>query len=598
MRGRTGLTAVVFAALLMTVLAACAGGAPAAGEAPQQPAAAVQPQPAAPAADPSAPSMPSMPSTSGQAVAVPAAPGAMMEKPKLGGIMRVGHRADPTWDNTVSTSYSVVLLTASMYGDKNLMRNCRDEAIRMCPGLAESWETNDDFSQWTFKIRDGVVWHDGTPLVADDVTFWLDLFYNGVTVGDNVRPPGNARAVFGSIENVETLDGNRVRVTLEGPDPVWVERLGLHRIQMLHPRHLMEPMIRAGKVNVGPEDVNFVGTGPFVYQDYETSVALEVRRSDQYWEVDEQGQRLPYLDGIDFLIIREPNAMHAAFRTGRLDAGGRGRGYYAEPSMVPAYRKNLGDSVWFAELPGGTTAGIGFNATRPPFDDVRLRQAVSLWIDRQSAVEILGDGYGRIKTMMGDTSWSAPDFLTWPGYNPATKEADRTEAKRLIAEAGYANGVTLRISGPRHKATQIEWWQGALAGSGITVELDLMETAEYDERRSGSNYTALDTGASEDIPESLFATIGPKELSPRAGPVHNDPKIKEFFDRLALETTLDGRRSVYREMERYVMLDQVYLVQTFIGFDLIPFRDYVKGMYPPVYDPSDFTSYATVWLDN
>ena len=190
MRGRTGLTAVVFAALLMTILAACAGGTPAAGEAPRQPAAAVQPQPAAPAVDPSAPSMPSMPSTSGQAVAVPAAPGAMMEKPKLGGIMRVGHRADPTWDNTVSTSYSVVLLTASMYGDKNLMRNCRDEAIRMCPGLAESWETNDDFSQWTFKIRDGVVWHDGTPLVAEDVTFWLDLFYNGVTVGDNVRPAG------------------------------------------------------------------------------------------------------------------------------------------------------------------------------------------------------------------------------------------------------------------------------------------------------------------------------------------------------------------------------------------------------------------------
>jgi peptide/nickel transport system substrate-binding protein len=265
--------------------------------------------------------------------------------------------------------------------------------------------------------------------------------------------------------------------------------------------------------------------------------------------------------------------------------------------MVPSFKKSLGDSVWFGELSGGTSAGIGFNTTRAPFDDVRLRKAVSLWIDRQTAIDILGDGYGRIKTMMVDTSWSAEDFLTWPGYNPETKEADRTEAKRLLAEAGYANGVTLRISGPRHKATQIEWWQGALAGSGINVELDLMETAEYDERRSGSNYTAMDTGASEDIPEALRATIGSKEVSPRAGPVHNDPKIGDFFDRLGQETTLDGRRRVYRELERYVMLDQVYLVQTFIGLDLIPFRDYVKGMYPPVYDPSDFTSYATVWLD-
>jgi hypothetical protein len=87
-------------------------------------------------------------------------------------------------------------------------------------------------------------------------------------------------------------------------------------------------------------------------------------------------------------------------------------------------------------------------------------------------------------------------------------------------------------------------------------------------------------------------------VSPYAKVVHNDPKIAGFLSELNQRTELEGKREVIREMEKYVLLDQVFAVRTYIGVDLVPHRDYVKGMYVPVsLSPPTYASYATVWLD-
>ena len=586
--------------LVLALAVACAGGQTTVRQTPQQPAPAAQPQPAAPAAAPKAPA-PLKQSAPAQALPgiAPAPETSALEGPKYGGILRVGHRNDPpaAWDVMRSTNYNNTLIHPSIWGDSNLVKACIEEELRICPALAESWEATDDFSVWTLKIRDNVLWHDGTPFTAEDARFWVDLFVNGVTVGDKTRQAGTNKARFGDLQKVETLKGNVLRFTLGERDPLFLERVGLHRLTIQHPKHLAAPQIQAGNVDVSPVDMGYVGTGPFKFKSHERSVAIEVRRFDQYWEKDKQGRQLPFLDGVDYLIIKEPAAFHAAFRTGRLDAGVRARGFYVPPDMVPAYRKSLGDDFWLAELLGGESPGLGFNTTKPPFDDVRVRRAISLWTDRQSAIAAFGGGFGHPIGLMADSYWSNPDYLTWPGYDPASKKADRAEAKRLMAEAGYADGFSFTLLSPRTFSRLAEWWQGDLAGLA-TVELELLDVAAHDQKVSEGNYTVVQGSAGSDTPQDLVTGWGTKDVSPYAKVVHYDQKVTDFLNRLNQQTNLEGKREVIREMEKYVLLDQAMAIRTYIGVDLVPHRGYVRGMHVPVsLSPPTYASYATVWLD-
>jgi peptide/nickel transport system substrate-binding protein len=524
--------------------------------------------------------------------------------PKYGGTLRVAVRDDPpaAWDTMRSTNYDLTLVTQAIAGDGNLVTACWDNETAVCPALAESWEANDDFTAWTFKIRDGVLWHDGVPFTAEDVRYWVDLFINGATVGDKVRLPGNARGQFGDFQKVETLDGNRVRITLNTPDPFYLEALGLYRIPIFQPKHLFEPAIAAGNVNVAPKDLGYVGTGPFKFKSYEPGVAIELTRFDQYWGKDEQGRQLPYLDGITYHIIKNPTAMHSAFRVGQLDIGAAQGGYYVTPDLVPTYRQSLGDTVYFLERAGGDTDSIAFNTLRPPFNDIRLRRAIELWVDRQSAVETLNQGVGRVVAGFSDPSMSNPNFMTWPGFNPATKEADRAEARRLLAEAGYANGLEFTIVTPSTKAAGAEWWPGALAGSGMTARLEVMDVNAYDARRGAGDWQVADSsagGLENNMSAGAFLTgYGPKSMSPYAAVVHEDSQILEFARKLGQQTTPEGRLDVARQIESYVFLEQVYKVSSSIGSDLIPVRDYVKGAKAAfTLGPNTYWSQVRTWMD-
>ncbi len=591
---RSGLIGVFLVLLALAV--ACSGGTPApSAQAPQQPAPAAAPAAAAPAADPAAPSAPTSSTFANPAPAPAPAATSMI---KSGGILRVGHRSDPpaAWDSMRSTNYNNTLILPSIYGESNLGMACREEELRICPALAESWESENDFTVWTFKLRDNVNWHDGAPFTAEDVVFWSDLVVNGATTGDRTRQPATNKARFGDLVSVEALDGNRVRFTMAARDHLLLDRL-TYRIFLQHPKHLAESQIRAGNVDVSPVDLGYIGTGPFKFQDYQKGVAIEVRRQDNFWEVDDEGNRLPYLDGIDFFIIKEPAAYHAAFRSRRLDVGLRAGGFYVPFEMVPSYKKSLGDDFWFGQQAGGTSPSLAFNTTRPPFDDVRVRQAIWLWTDRQSAMDTFSGGYGRLAGMMEGSAWWNDDIETWPGYNPATKAADRAQAKVLLAEAGYGDDFGFTLLAPRTFSRQVEWWLGELAGIA-NVELELLDVAAHDQKVSEGNYQAVQGSAVADTPQDLLTRWGSKDLSPFAKPTHYDPKISDFINRIGQEIDLDAQRTLVKEMERYVMLEQAMYIRGFLGVSLVPYMSYVKGMYhPETLAPSTYVSYSTVWLD-
>ena len=582
-------------AVVLAIVAACSSDEPTATPTSAPPPATAMPATAMPATAMPATAMPATAEPTAMATAEP------VEQPKYGGILRIGHRADPpaAWDTMRSTNYNLTPITAAIAGEGNLVQPCWGDDRTICPGFAESWEANDDFTEWTFTIRDGVTWHDGEPFTAEDVRWWVDLFINGTEVGGVTRDPGVARAQFGDFSSVEVLNGNQVRITLNSPDAFYLDSLALHRIPIFHPRHLFEPAFQAGNLEAAPLELGNIGAGPFKFVSYERGSFIELERNDDYWEQDDLGNQLPFLDGLEYYIFSDPSAFNAAFRTGRLDAGARGNRYYVSPEQVPQYRESLGDDVYFLERAGGASSGLGFNTIDPPFNDVRLREAISLWVDRQSSVDTLLQGFGRLQAGFLDTNSSNPDYLTWPGYNPDTKEADRARARQLIAEAD-AEGLEFTIITPSTTVLGMEWWVGAMDGLGIIPSLQVLDVTAFDALKSGTDWEATWTGGTLDsgTPSTVNFSFGRRSVSQYGGTVHEDLKIDEFASRLGSVTTSEERLALLRELEHYIFQEQYFILQASVGLSLIPVRSYVKDAHTSfILNPPTFSSYSHSWID-
>ena len=291
MRTRRQVLRAGLAIAVVPLLAACGGQAP-----PAPTTAPSTPRPTSPP-----------PANAAQAAAsIPTpAPTAAVSQIKTGGTFVVAHQSDLVFGGDIfrSTLTDNTGVTGALNGVGNLVKYTREDIYKVGPGLAESWESNPTFTEWTFKIRDNVKWHDGTAFTAEDARWWLDLAVNGARVGDKVRPAAPWTANLGAVDGLDVVDGNRVRLRLKTPKPQLLTLLGDAIQQIAHPRHLMQPKIKAGQLDVTPQDVNFVSLGPFKMAQYDKGSSIQLKRHDQYYEKDAQGRQLPYLDGITSPII-------------------------------------------------------------------------------------------------------------------------------------------------------------------------------------------------------------------------------------------------------------------------------------------------------
>ena len=275
--------------------------------------------------------------------------------PRPGGTLTLANRGDPPagFDPMFTSSIALHHVGGSLFGDGNLVMRCREDMYTVCAALATRWETSPDFRTWTFVIRQDAFWHDGTRFTPEDAKFWFDLVFFGARSGDAVRPPAYFARELGVAERVEVLPDRRLRITFAHRNAHFLQILANPRFKIAHPRHLMEPRIARGEVLVSPLDVGLVGTGPFRFEQYRRGSLIRVRRFDRYYERDVRGTRLPYLDRIDFVMMPDPFAMDVAFRSGRLDGTARGQGHYLSSERMEAYRRDLGDTVFFARADGG-----------------------------------------------------------------------------------------------------------------------------------------------------------------------------------------------------------------------------------------------------
>ena len=520
--------------------------------------------------------------------------------PVYGGTLRLANRGDPpsNFDPMFTSSIALHHVAGTLFGPGNLVMPCRENMYMVCPYLANSWRHNADYTEWAFSIRPDVYWHDGTPFTAEDAKFWLELAYFGVTVNGKTRAPAYFKGSLGEITEIEA-DRGQLIVRFAQPTVRFPEMLLDPRIKIAHPAHLMKPRIEAGDVNVSPLDVGLVGVGPFKFVSYEPGTRVVVERFDRYFEKDSLGRRLPYLDRIEFYITPDPVAMDLAIRTGRLDGGARGEGHYLTKDRMALYERDLGDKINFVEMGGGMFR-LAFNLLKPgPWQDVRVRRAIALWLDSEEAIvgALGGQGYYLARDWPG-ARYAPRSFNLWPQFNPRRRELDRAEALRLMEEAGYANGFEMGYLCRALNIERCEFLQQQLAGLKIDLKLHIVDEAEWNRARFTLEYdTQSGSNFSGTVPEATERVYGRFSENPDAYARHEDTNIDRLYFLLRQAIASDQRAAIWREIERYILQEQVYVIPIAASVQVVPYWNYVKGIVVPPEDGHAHTDFATVWLD-
>ncbi|KZY49291.1 ABC transporter substrate-binding protein [Sulfitobacter sp. KE29] len=312
------------------------------------------------------------------------------------------------------------------------------------PGLAESWEISEDGLTYTFKLREGVTFHDGTTMDAEDVKFTLDRI--------NAEDSANAqKALYSAISEVNVIDPQTVEVKLSEPNG-----------------NMLFNLAWGDAVIVAPESVETIkqtpiGTGAFKFENWNQGDKITLTRNEDYWG------EAPALASATFKFISDPTAAFASVMAEDVDVF---TGFPA-PENIPQFEADPRFQVLIGSTEGETILSI--NNQREPFDNVKVREAVAHAIDRQAIIDGAMFGYGTpIGTHFAPHNPDYVDLTEMSSYDPE-------KSKALLAEAGFPDGfeTTLHLPPPSYARRGGEIIAAQLAEVGIKAQITNVEWAQW-----------------------------------------------------------------------------------------------------------------------
>ena len=323
-------------------------------------------------------------------------------------------------------------------GTKEVMFNVFEGLMKptpegdLIPAVAEKYEISDDQLTYTFTIRDGIKFHNGDPVTAEDVGESLARCKNG---GDGIFEV----EAFSNIQHMETADSRSISITLGEPDSEFLS-------------YLTAAVLPAG---YDGQDTAPVGTGPFKFVSRAAQDNIVLERFDDYW-----GEKA-YLDKVTYKIIENADSILMSLQSGAVDL-------FAH--LTSTQVAQLGDEFNIEEGTMNLVQAMYLNNAVAPFDDVRVRQALCYAIDRQQILDLAFDGYG---SLIGSSMYPAfgkyfDDSLT----NYYTYDVEK--AKALLADAGYPDGFAMTITVPSNYQPHLDTAQvivEQLKQVGITAEI-------------------------------------------------------------------------------------------------------------------------------
>ncbi len=477
--------------------------------------------------------------------------------PKPGGVLKVGMQADPTaLDPHKQTLTAIWHVVEHIYS--RLVKVQPDLSI--APELAESWTISDDGLVYTFKLRPGVTFHNGRPLVAADVKYSFERM---------TAPDSPARSDLASMESVEAPDDTTVVLTLKSRDASVLSNLA-GQSAIIIPKEVVEEHGDLSQVAVG--------SGPFVFKEYVPNTHVILEKNPSYFE-----EGLPYLDGLELIIASDDTARTTAVVTGTVDMI-----EYAPLRDIELLEKD--PSI---VLPGNSNTNIrmiGFNLKREPFSNVKVRQAIAKAIDREAVLGPAVFGHGTPTVVP-----FPPDF--WATLKADIPAPDIEGAKALLAEAGYPDGF---------KTTITSWAQYSFLSNaavvvqeqlkqiGIEAELNLVENATMiADVHQNFNYDIAVTGTSAYVdPHEIMILFKTGESGNFVG--YSNPQVDQLIDQGVAETDQEKRAEIYRQIQQ-ILLDELPWVCLFIANQYEAMKSYVKG-YTHIATGTNYTLRET-WLD-
>ena len=512
------------------------------------------------------------------AVTVNASRAAADDGPRRGGVLTYAVVADaPTYDCHAANSFSTIHYLAPHYS--TLLRIDPARYPQVVGDIAESWEVGDGGQTYTFRLRPGIRFHDGSALTATDVKASFDRIRNPPPGAVSVR-----QAQFADVAAVDATDDRTVVFRTKKPNASLLTLLA-SPWNCIYSAKLMaaNPDYPAKMV---------MGSGPFRFVEHVAGSKWVGRRFEGYFR-----DGLPRLDGFEAYVVSS-TALAGALQGGQVMAEFRG----ISPAERDGLQKAMGDRIKFQETVRLTNFQLAFNTTRKPFDDVRVRRALTLAIDRWAAEPQL-----RRTTIAGVTGG-----LLRPGYAMARSKqeleqlpgfgsdgaAAKAEARRLLKDAGAENlKFTLTNEAvPNPFATigiyAIDQWRQI----GVSVEQETLEASRWNAARLGGNFDVVVDFVAEFVDEPavqlthyLSHDIAPDNVSRAI-----DRTLDDIYEKQLRATDLTERAALVHAFEERV-LREAHVAPISWGYRITPLAAKVMGY---ITTPSHFLNQdlAEVWL--
>jgi len=507
---------------------------------------------------------------------------AQTEKPRAGGILTWFDYGDPgRLDVHAESPLVVQQATAGVYS--GLLHYDPDEPTKVAPDLAERWTASPDGKSYTFSLRKGVKWHDGQPFTAADVKASFDRILN-----PDFKSPKCGASLKPMVASVEVLDAHTVEFRLKFAAAPFIPSLASAWCRVAA-KHVLE---KFGDLNA-PEAQ--IGTGPFRFKKYERGSVIEWERNRDYFL-----PGLPYLDGVkQFILVGAPTQLAAA-------KAGKVMLWDAWPPMkrtqADELKKARGEEVEIYQASINTVYLVYMNSTRPPFNNLDLRRAVYLAIDRQELISKGLEGAGvpcalLDPKLVGDFALPLDEVAKTPGCRQP-KDPDLAEARKLV-EKHHPNGLDLEIAFRQvgNYADRAQLLVAQLRKVGIRGTLKSYESAAGFAVFGKGDFAMIATqDRSMDVgdPSSLFHVVYTSQAGSNYGR-YADPKLDELADKALREANRDKRKQLYWELQRHILKGEGAGVA--VGWvEGWFFQDKKLRNYKPGVTTYDNNTFMKVWL--
>lgn len=458
--------------------------------------------------------------------------------------------------------------TVSSYSSYQILNNVLeglttyDDDLNLQPGLAESWEQSEDGKTWTFHLREGVQFHNGREMTAEDVKWSFERLIDPETGA------GNAGRVGPPETQIEVVDTYTVAITHPEPFGIFPQSIGFDKSTGIVAKESLED---DGTISVP------IGTGPFKITEVEGTTRLVLQKHEDYWQ-----EGLPYLDEIVIEPIPDDTVRETALRGGEVDW---------VLAIAPQNFETLEEdpNVEVATAPQLSYDYIGMNLTREPFDDVRVRQAIAYALDRQVLCEA---GYfGLCEPVQGPVGTGSPWHFDYSPY-----DQDIEKAKTLLEEAGYPDGFEMELLpttqyGETVRAAQA--LQQQLAEIGIESTINAPEWSEWLELEGNFKYDAYICNWNGLIDADQYYYLQHRSDQVFNFTGYNNPEFDELVDQGRSISDFDERYDIYQQANQTLVDDAPYIYM-YNKKEIRAYAPFVKGF---VVRPDQANNFWTVWLD-